>query len=133
MPSILHRLLVYESIVQYLSLYYLFIYLFYWFERETLTCCSTYLYIQWMLLVCALTGDRTCNLGVSGWSSNQQSSSVYYEHKMFTFTHLWSKQLYFKINYSLSPLTTIFKVNKIELCKIVNHKYFSSHYLEHNN
>ena len=28
--------------------------------------CSTYLWIHWLLLVCALTGDGTCNLGLSG-------------------------------------------------------------------
>ena len=33
-------------------------------ERETLICCSTYLCICWLILVCALTGDPTCNLGV---------------------------------------------------------------------
>ena len=26
-------------------------------ERETLICCSPYLYIHWLLLICALTGD----------------------------------------------------------------------------
>ena len=35
-------------------------------ERETSICCSTYLCIHWLILVCALTGDRTRNLGLSG-------------------------------------------------------------------
>ena len=39
-------------------------------ERETLICCSTYLCIHWLLLVCALTGDQTCNLGISGGCCN---------------------------------------------------------------
>ena len=42
-------------------------------ERETSICCFTYLHIHWLLLVCALTGDQTCNLGVSRWRSNQLS------------------------------------------------------------
>ena len=29
---------------------------------ETLICCSAYLCIHWLSLLCALTGDRTCNL-----------------------------------------------------------------------
>ena len=28
-------------------------------ERERLTCCSTYLCIHWLILVCALTRDQT--------------------------------------------------------------------------
>lgn len=35
--------------------------------------CSTYLYIHWFFLVCALTRDRTFNLGITGWCSNQSS------------------------------------------------------------
>ena len=31
-------------------------------ERETLICCSTYWYIHWLILVCALTGDGTHSL-----------------------------------------------------------------------
>ena len=42
-------------------------------KRETSICCSTYLCIHWLLFVCALTEDRTCNLGVSGQRSNQLS------------------------------------------------------------
>ena len=34
---------------------------------------STYLCIHWWLLVCALTGDQTQNLGVLGQCSNQLS------------------------------------------------------------
>ena len=42
-------------------------------QREILTCCSTYLYIHWLLLVCALTRDWTHNLGILGWCYNQLS------------------------------------------------------------
>ena len=42
-------------------------------ERKRFICCSTYLCIHWLILSCALTGDRTCNLGVLGWNSNQIS------------------------------------------------------------
>ena len=42
-------------------------------ERKTLICCSTYLCIHWLFLVCALTRDRIHSPGVSGWCSNQLS------------------------------------------------------------
>ena len=54
----------------------------YWWEKERkrerretliLICFSTYLCIHWLILVCALTGDRTHNLGISEWCSNQLS------------------------------------------------------------
>ena len=32
-------------------------------DIETRICCSTYLCSHWLFLVCALTGDRTLNLG----------------------------------------------------------------------
>ena len=41
--------------------------------RKILICSSTYLCIYWLILVCALTGDWTHNLGVLGWCSNQLS------------------------------------------------------------
>ena len=49
-------------------------------EWETTICCSTYLCIHWLLLVCALTGNRYCNLGVSKWHSNQLSSPARDKH-----------------------------------------------------
>ena len=42
-------------------------------ERER-SICSAYLYIHWLLLVCALTGDRTHNLGVWGGGHSNQLS-----------------------------------------------------------
>ena len=41
-------------------------------ERERI-CCSTYLCIHWLFLVCALSRDGTLHFGVSGWRSNQLS------------------------------------------------------------
>ena len=35
-------------------------------KRETFICCSTYLGTHWLILVCALTGDGTHDLGVPG-------------------------------------------------------------------
>ena len=35
-------------------------------ERETSICCCIYLHIYWLLLVCALTVDRTHNIGIRG-------------------------------------------------------------------
>ena len=42
-------------------------------DRQTLICCSTYLCIHWLILVCALIGYQTHNLGVLGWCPNQLS------------------------------------------------------------
>ena len=42
-------------------------------ERETSICCSTYLCIHWLILVCTLTRDRTHNLDAWGQCSNQLS------------------------------------------------------------
>ena len=42
-------------------------------EKETLICCSTYLLIHWLILVCVLTGDETRNLGPLGQCSDQLS------------------------------------------------------------
>ena len=42
-------------------------------EKEILICCSTYLCIHWLILVCAPTRDRTHNRGVLGRNSNQMS------------------------------------------------------------
>ena len=42
-------------------------------ERETSVCCSTYLCTHWLILLCALTRYRTCNIGVSGWHFNKLS------------------------------------------------------------
>ena len=65
----------------------IFFFLMYWFfrkgerrregeTRETAVGCSTYLCIHWLLLVCALIGDQTCNLGTWGQCSNQLSYSA---------------------------------------------------------
>ena len=46
-------------------------------ERERhIEICSTYLCIDWLILLCALTRDPTCNLGVLGQYSNQPSYSA---------------------------------------------------------
>ena len=42
-------------------------------ERERLIWCYTYLCSHWLILVRALTGNQTCNLGVRGQHSNQLS------------------------------------------------------------
>ena len=45
-------------------------------ERETLICCSTYLCVQWLILIYALTGDQTCNLDLWEWHSNHSQSNL---------------------------------------------------------
>ena len=42
-------------------------------RERNIDCCSTYGCSHWFILVCALTGDQTHNLGVLGWHSNQLS------------------------------------------------------------
>ena len=42
-------------------------------QRETLICCCSCLCTRWLVLACALTGDGSRNLGVSGRCSNQLS------------------------------------------------------------
>ena len=68
--------------------------------RERENCCSTYLCIPWLILACVLTGDPTCNLGASGWHSNQLSypaRAVVPFHQLRTApTQSWEK-------YQLSP------------------------------
>ena len=52
-----------------------FFFLTYWFEREreTSICCSTYLCIHLLILVCVQLGDGTCKLGLTGWHTTQLS------------------------------------------------------------
>ena len=54
--------------------------------RETLICCSTHGCIHWLLLVCALTWDRTYNLGVSGWRSHHGATQpgLHYLWKIYS-------------------------------------------------
>ena len=40
-------------------------------EGGVAICCSTYLCIHWFILICALTGDRTCSLGVCSNQLNE--------------------------------------------------------------
>ena len=60
-------------------------------ERERASapsiCCSTYICTRWLLLVCALTGGRTCNQGVLGFCSNQLSSLARALLNIFIQTH----------------------------------------------
>ena len=42
-------------------------------EKAPSICCPTYLCTHWLFLVCALMGDQTHNLGISGLHSNQLS------------------------------------------------------------
>ena len=57
----------------YYWLQILYIYIYGERERDAWICCSTYICIHWLILTCALTEDRTCNLGVLGWHPNQRS------------------------------------------------------------
>lgn len=41
--------------------------------KKTSIYCSTYLCIRWLIPLCALTGDLTCNCGVLGQCSNHLS------------------------------------------------------------
>ena len=80
----------------------LFFYLWWERERETSSCCSTYLCIHSLIFVCALTGDRTCNLGVSGaaltnWAAWQELNSFF---KMYYLEEYW-KHVFSKFSFIL--------------------------------
>ena len=72
-------------------------YFFYWFERETdrqtSICCSTYLCIHWLILVCALTGFRIHNFGISGWCSDNWTTQPGPIHCVFFW--VWATFSYF--------------------------------------
>ena len=55
-------------------------------ETKTSTCCSTYWHIHWywLILVRALTGDWTDNLGVSEWRCNQLSHPARAKTRLFS-------------------------------------------------
>ena len=75
-------------------------------ERETLIC-STYLCIHGLLLLCALTGVQTCNLGVSERCFNQRSYLARAYHHLvseISFSFLLSIIIY--PLYTLSPPPT---------------------------
>ena len=70
-------------------------------EREISTCCSTYLCIHWLILVCPLTGDQTCNLGESGWRSTEllgQGCSFFFV-TYFRFRTVMNKVMGFPLPY----------------------------------
>ena len=54
-------------------------------ERESLICCSTYLCIHWLLLICVCARDPTPNLGVSGQHSNHLSYPAWAGMFLFCF------------------------------------------------
>ena len=60
--------------------------------RERSICCSTYLCILWLILICALTGGQTCKLGISGQHSNQLSNPT----RAYQFLHLFTEQIYLR-------------------------------------
>ena len=55
-------------------------------ETETLSCCSIYLRIHWLIPVCTPTQDWTCKLGVLGQHSGQLSSQPG-ESKLYSELH----------------------------------------------
>ena len=63
-------------------------------ERESSMCCSTHLCIHWFLLVCALTGDQTHNLGILRGHSNQLSYPARATHQFFIRTPTFCRQSY---------------------------------------
>ena len=54
-------------------------------------CCPTYLCLHWLLLLCALTGDKTRNTGASGRCSNQLSYPARASFTSFTSDFISSK------------------------------------------
>ena len=52
-------------------------------KRETMICFSTYWCIHWLSLLCALTGDWTCNLGTSDDALTNWTTWPGLEHTFF--------------------------------------------------
>ena len=70
-------------------------------KKKTSICCSTYLCICWLIPVCALTGDQSHNLGVSGQCTNQLSHPARAVLNLVTLV----------ISSSLTPLRSIYVDN----------------------
>ncbi|KAF6114751.1 hypothetical protein HJG60_010685 [Phyllostomus discolor] len=64
--------------------------------REKEICCSTYLCVHWLTLVCAVTRDRTHNLGIWERCSNQLSYLARSRSGNTKVRHLFAP-LYFEI------------------------------------
>ena len=79
-------------------------------ERETSICCSTYFRIHWLIFVCALTRDQTCNLGISRQCFNQLS----YLARAYNL-HLKSSLPVFKNSFTYSS-PIFFIILQCELC-----------------
>ena len=45
-------------------------------DKQTLICCSTYLCIHWLILVCAMTRGGICHFGISGWTELSSQSHI---------------------------------------------------------
>ena len=60
-------------------------------ETETLICCSTFLCIHCLILVCALTKNWICNLGISEPCCNQLSYPARAKKTLF---QDWKRQLF---------------------------------------
>ena len=53
-------------------------------EGKSSLCCSTYLCIHWLLLICALTRDQTHNLGLGGRCTSPAVSNLFCTWNLFT-------------------------------------------------
>ena len=71
-------------------------------ERESESCCSTYLYIHWLILVCALTGDQTCNPSILRRCSNQLSCLASAKnYTLYLFLFLFFEKIFYFIIFFL--------------------------------
>ena len=82
-------------------------------EREKPICFSLYLCIYCLILVCALTEDWTCNLGVWGWCSNQLSCPAK-THSDFYLSYFQWYQFQYKYDfYSFSLFSYVLRYLRI--------------------
>ena len=79
------------------------------FERGIFIRCSTYLCIHSLILVCALTGDQTHNLGALGWCSNQLSNPA--RIILTQFLNYYTPKIHLKHKYKKVLLRTCETVN----------------------
>lgn len=67
------------------------------FYRETEICCSTHSCTHWLISVCVLTRDWTCNLPVLGWCSNRATQPGLVLDALYHNEDIWfAKSFYYE-------------------------------------
>ena len=97
-------------------------------EKETSICCSTYWCIHWLIPVCALTGDWTCNFNILGRRSIQLSYPARASLSFFLFLPFFPSCLFLTYCFlfsSFSPPSFFFCSPSLLLCLFLVLPYFT--------